>query len=59
MSAASRDVLPGAEPFAFGQTRGLAARQSIARLFNAVFLVATCLAIVALAVLLWTIVGRG
>ncbi len=59
MSAASRDVLPGAEPFAFGQTRGLAARQSIARLFNAVFLVATCFAIVALAVLLWTIVGRG
>ncbi|MEA2513701.1 MAG: phosphate transport system permease protein [Thermomicrobiales bacterium] len=59
MSASVPGAAASVEKTQLAQTRRLAARQTVARVFNVVFLLATCFAIFALAVLLWTIVGRG
>jgi phosphate transport system permease protein len=59
MSAASGGVATGTQRIEFGQSRNVAVRQSVAKGFKGLILVATCFAIIVLAVLLWTIISRG
>jgi phosphate transport system permease protein len=59
MSAIPTEASQRLERVSLGHSPGLRIRQARAKLFTAIFFLATGFAILALAVLLWTIVGRG